>query len=186
MIERRPQKVYLRLRIVAAMLLASIAWGSTVESAHNHSTRAPKHTNASEAANPSATTSEKSDAPRVQTEEPHRSSSRSSSRSECLICQLHHNLTTTLLTEREGGMATATRHPTFNQQLAFNCLNSRPIIMAVHRPLFSKPQMPFYAPCLFSEARPPKGQRHSSVIVTTPSGNQFDRRQHDKGSEKHY
>jgi hypothetical protein len=97
------------LRILAALLLASIAWGGTVELTHHHGARAAKHISASGGTNaPALVTEDPADEPLLQSSEQESSSSRSSSRSECLICQLHHNLATTLLSEPPTVDATET------------------------------------------------------------------------------
>jgi hypothetical protein len=96
---RRSQNVKLALRFTAAVLLATIAWGSTVEVTHGH---------AAAGTNLSAQTVRNSSEPRatetspktfLKEDEPARSSSRSNTSSTCLICQLHHNLATTLLAQ---------------------------------------------------------------------------------------
>ena len=90
----------MRLLVLAALLLASIAWGSTVEFTHHHGGRAEKTISASEGSNARTTVTEaQADRYLVQNSEQEKSSSRSNSRSECLICQLHHNLATTLLSQ---------------------------------------------------------------------------------------
>jgi hypothetical protein len=105
-----PQKFFLCLRIVAGFVLASIAWGSTVELTHHHGVRAAKLFSASEAANASLA-GEQAGERVFQADEPQRSSSRSKAGSECLICQLHHNLQATLISEPPGVGATETNSP---------------------------------------------------------------------------
>jgi hypothetical protein len=97
--DRSPQKLFLRLRIVAAFVLASLAWGSTVEFTHNHGINAARRVTSAQAVNSSDAAANLENESAVQTSERQRSSSRSNSRSECLICQLHHNLSTTLISE---------------------------------------------------------------------------------------
>jgi hypothetical protein len=85
------------LRLTAAVLLATIAWGSTVEVTHGHAARgtnlsAQTVRNSSESR--ATVTSPKTF---LQEPEPARSSSRSNTSSKCLICQLHHDLSKTLL-----------------------------------------------------------------------------------------
>jgi hypothetical protein len=113
----QPQNFFLRLRIVAAFVLASIAWGSTIEFAHHHGTRAAKLVSASEAANASLA-GEQADERLFQADEPQRSPSRSKAGSECLICQLHHNLSTTLISEPPGIGATETNSPSVTRTVA--------------------------------------------------------------------
>lgn len=95
-LNHRSQKLFTRLRIVAALLLASVAWGSTVEFTHHHGARNPRATGRSELANRA---NNQSDEARWQDSNSQQSSQRSSRGSECSICQLQHNLATTLLSE---------------------------------------------------------------------------------------
>ncbi|HEX6189436.1 MAG TPA: DUF2946 family protein [Pyrinomonadaceae bacterium] len=96
---RRSQSFKLRFRITAAVLLAVIAWGSTVEVTHGHAAtetnqNAEKARNCLQTFAPDQATSTS-----IQENGPARSSSRPNASSECLICQLHHNLATTLLSQ---------------------------------------------------------------------------------------
>jgi len=85
------------MRLIAALLLAAIAWGGTVEFTHNHGVRAPA---AAETKGGLQTFAEDQSEARVfDADNSRQSSSRSKSGSECLICQLHQNLATTLLTQ---------------------------------------------------------------------------------------
>lgn len=95
----RSQSFRLRFRVTAAVLLAVIAWGSTVEVTHGHAAT-DTSLNAERVRN-CIETSPTNETPRtaVRENEPARSSSRPNSSSECLICQLHHNLATTLLSQ---------------------------------------------------------------------------------------
>ena len=87
------------LRVTAAVLLAVIGWGSTVELTHGHSA-AGTNLNAQPLVNCGQTAAtDIAASTSIQESAPARSSSRSNSSSECLICQLHHNLATTLLSE---------------------------------------------------------------------------------------
>jgi len=95
----RSQGFKFRFRVTAAVLLAVIAWGSTVEVTHGH---AATDTNPdAERVRNCTETSATGNTPcsSVQENEPARSSSRQNLSSECLICQLHHNLATTLLSQ---------------------------------------------------------------------------------------
>ena len=96
---RRNQSFKLRFRIIAAVLLAVIAWGSTVEVTHGHA--APETNQNAQRTRNCIQTSEPEQASltSVEENEPSRSSSRPNTSSECLICQLHHNLATTLLSQ---------------------------------------------------------------------------------------
>jgi hypothetical protein len=95
----RSQNFKLRFRVTAAVLLAVIAWGSTVEVTHGHAAT-NTNLNAERVRNCIETSAaDKTLCTSVQENEPARSSSRPNSSSECLICQLHHNLATTLLSQ---------------------------------------------------------------------------------------
>jgi hypothetical protein len=109
--DRSPQKLFVRLRIVAAFVLASLAWGSTVEFTHNHGVNAAKRVTPAQAVNSPAAATDLATESAAQTSEQQRSSSRSTSRAECLICQLHHNLSTTLISEPPGVDASPTNAP---------------------------------------------------------------------------
>ena len=95
----RSQSSIVRFRVTAAVLLAVIAWGSTVEVIHGHA--APDSNLGAETVRNCIELSATDKTPRtsVQENEPARSSSRQNTSSECLICQLHHNLATTLLSQ---------------------------------------------------------------------------------------
>lgn len=88
-------RLALRTRLLGAFLLAAIAWGSTFEFTHHHGVG-------------SLTSSQ-----RVTTETQTNSDEQAASRqlpplssrtntSECSICQLHHNLATTLISQPAG------------------------------------------------------------------------------------
>jgi hypothetical protein len=74
-----------RIRVLAALLLASLAWGATAEFTHNHGAR----TRAALAQTQSDSYAESSNQSNT--------SSRSKSSAECLICQLHQNLAQSVL-----------------------------------------------------------------------------------------
>jgi len=86
------------LRITAAALLAVIAWGSTVEVTHGHSAT-DTNLKAEKTLNCATLAADELATPTVHENRRERSSSRPNPSSECLICQLHHNLATTLLAE---------------------------------------------------------------------------------------
>jgi hypothetical protein len=95
----RSQSLKLRFRVTAAVLLAVIAWGSTVEVTHGHAAT-DTNLNAERVRNCiEISATDKTLCTSVQENEPARSSSRQNTSSECLICQLHHNLATTLLSQ---------------------------------------------------------------------------------------
>jgi len=89
---RKSQKVLTRLRIMAALVLASVAWGSTVEFTHHHGLRNTRAAASSESANQGGVA-------QLQDGNSPESTSRPNIGSECSLCQLHHNLSTTLLSE---------------------------------------------------------------------------------------
>jgi hypothetical protein len=76
-----------RVRLLAAMLLASIAWGATAEFTHNHGVRTQTALNQTAGTNSSSNADES-----IQSSNNSSSSSRLRSSAECLICQLHQNL----------------------------------------------------------------------------------------------
>src|ERR1051325_2383327 len=91
----RTGRVALATRVVGAFLLAAIAWGSTFEFTHHHGvgslTRSQRVTTETQTnGNQEAATGQ---LPPL--------SSRTST-SECSICQLHHNLATTLISQPAG------------------------------------------------------------------------------------
>ena len=95
----RSQSFKFRFRVTAAVLLAVIAWGSTVEVTHGHAAT-DTNLNAESVRNCiEVSATDKTPRTSVQENEPARSSSRQNTSSECLICQLHHNLATTLLSQ---------------------------------------------------------------------------------------
>jgi hypothetical protein len=81
-----------RIRVLAALLLASLAWGTTAEFTHNHGSR----TRAALVQTQATDSSFESDHYAESTNKGN-SSSRSKSSAECLICQLHQNLSNSVL-----------------------------------------------------------------------------------------
>jgi hypothetical protein len=79
----RPAK---RNRGLAVLLLACLAWGTTAEFTHHHGSQAGigQRTTATSFADTASTA--------LQSSNSGRTSSRSRSQAECLICQLHQNL----------------------------------------------------------------------------------------------
>src|SRR5438552_3719451 len=84
-----------RARVLAFVLLVSIAWGATAEFTHHHGVQSTARIGTllsqSQARNAGEQTT-----PQVESSETEASSSRSTSGAGCLICQLHQNLSTTL------------------------------------------------------------------------------------------
>lgn len=104
-----------RVRLLAAILLASIAWGATAEFTHNHGVRSQTALNQTAGADSSFNADEA-----VQSSNNSSSSSRLRSSAECLICQLHQNLSSSEINQPSlvGGV---------ESQLSF-----RPTNVAVH------------------------------------------------------
>jgi hypothetical protein len=76
-----------RVRLLAAILLASIAWGATAEFTHHHGVRTQAALNQQSGTNSSFNADES-----IQSSNNSSSSSRLRSSAECLICQLHQHL----------------------------------------------------------------------------------------------
>lgn len=118
MIRKRAQLLLLnptkRAPVIAALLLACLAWGATAELNHHHgvgSTNLSQQLIQSEASG----TTDETPAPQFESSGQQGSSSTSRTGSECLICQLHQNLAATLFSHppRVGTEeATALRAPT--------------------------------------------------------------------------
>jgi len=97
MILRSPAK---RARLLAALLLASLAWGTTVEFNHHHGNRARFDQSLLSATQ----AQDADDASSVKIESSKTNGTRSSSKTgpDCLICQLHQNLSATALGHTPG------------------------------------------------------------------------------------
>jgi len=92
-------------RVIGALLLAAIAWGSTFEFTHHHgvgSLIGPQRVTTATQTNGNAEAASRQLPPR---------SSRTGT-SECSICQLQHNLATTLISEPAGVTADANQSAT--------------------------------------------------------------------------
>lgn len=83
-----------RPRVIATLLLAAIAWGSTVEFTHHHGASSAQFANQQFAGTNDVEVKQAS----IESQQSSHSSSRSNT-SECSICQLHHNLATTLISK---------------------------------------------------------------------------------------
>ena len=93
-----------RARLLATLLLASLAWGTTVEFNHHHGTRVRFDQSLL------STTQNADDASSVKIESSKKNGTRSSSKTgACLICQLHQNLSATALCHQPG-VGTAETH----------------------------------------------------------------------------
>jgi methionine-rich copper-binding protein CopC len=84
-----------RARVLAVVLLASIAWGATAEFTHHHGAQSTVRFGALLSQAP-ASNGEQTATSRVGSGETEKSSSRSTNGADCLICQLHQNLSATL------------------------------------------------------------------------------------------
>ena len=95
MLFRSPVK---RARMLAVLLLAALAWGSTVEFTHHHGPRAkPGESLSSSAQSPTA-----DEATQISSSNTNGTSSNSKTGAECLICQLHQNLSATVIGHTPG------------------------------------------------------------------------------------
>jgi len=93
--QNRNSRLTLATRVLGAFLLAAIAWGSTFELTHHHDVGSLNRS--------------KRVATETQTNGNEQAASRQlpplsprTSTSECSICQLHHNLATTLISQPAG------------------------------------------------------------------------------------
>lgn len=116
-------KAVKRVQLLAAILLASIAWGATAEFTHTHGLRARSTLAPAPISNSSFDASES-----VETSDQSNTSSRSRASAECLICQLHQNLSNTLLGHALATASVETHSLAFNPDLT------------LHRADFSKSQ----------------------------------------------
>jgi hypothetical protein len=86
--------------VLAFLLLASLAWGSTVEFTHHHGarTRAVEST----LGFTQSSDTDQATATRIQPSNPNGTSSNSQSGADCLLCQLHQNLSATVIDHAPG------------------------------------------------------------------------------------
>jgi len=91
MLFRSPIK---RARLLAALLLASLAWDRTVEFAHHHdgAKTGESFSNAAQ-----STAAVEATATQISPGNPNGTKSKSKTGDECLICQLHQNLSATVI-----------------------------------------------------------------------------------------
>ncbi len=89
------------------LLLAALAWGSTVEFTHHHGANAKSEDSLSSLAQSAADT----EANQISSNNTSGTSSNSKSGGECLICQLHQNLSATVIGHAPGVGPTETRGP---------------------------------------------------------------------------
>jgi hypothetical protein len=92
-----------RARLLSFLLLACIGWGTTAEFMHHHGAAVESRftVSATDTSTASPTTS-----PRIETNQQQRSSSTTNSAADCLICQLHQNLASTLFNSPPRAIAT--------------------------------------------------------------------------------
>jgi hypothetical protein len=132
-------KAVKRVQLLAAILLASIAWGATAEFTQHSRITSSIHARTGANFHSSFDASES-----VETTDQSNTSSRSRASAECLICQLHQNLSNTLL-----GHALATASVENTLARIQSRPNSAPCrllkevsAVELHQPI-SKPQSPF-------------------------------------------
>jgi hypothetical protein len=85
--------------MLAVLLLASLAWASTVELTHNHGAGARPRGSLSTA---QSQVPNESTLDQVSASKTNHSSSNSKSGAECLICQLHQNLSSSVIGHTPG------------------------------------------------------------------------------------
>jgi hypothetical protein len=89
-----------RTRLLAVLLLAAFAWGTTAELSHHHGLKVRSGQAFSTTAPGSLASA--SSSPRVGSEKTSGTRSSSKTGAVCLICQLHQNLSATLFSEPPG------------------------------------------------------------------------------------
>jgi hypothetical protein len=82
-----------RARLLAMLLLAALAWGSTVEFTHHHGAKAKS----GESLSSTVPSADDNEATQIGSNSTNGPASRSRSDGECLICQLHQNLSATAI-----------------------------------------------------------------------------------------
>ena len=95
MLKLLSNKPITRMRLLAVLVLASLAWGATAEVTHRHGAQLNARLRLLQA----TTVPDQPATPQIATPRRGRQETTSSSSSgQCLICQLHQNLSTTLIT----------------------------------------------------------------------------------------
>jgi len=92
--------------MLAVLLLAALAWGSTVELTHHHGAKGrlgESLFDTAQSPNAEATSTQ------IQSSDANGTSSNSKTGAECLICQLHQNLSATVIGHAPGVGPTETR-----------------------------------------------------------------------------
>jgi hypothetical protein len=93
--------------MLAALLLAAIAWGSTVELTHHHGSKTKSGESLSSASQSAAEVEAAST--QISSSNTDGTSSKSKTGAECLICQLHQNLSATEIGHTPGAGPTEAR-----------------------------------------------------------------------------
>jgi hypothetical protein len=94
-----------RFRLLAVLLLASIAWGSTAELTHHHSAGARLDASRSTAQSP---VPDEASVIQISSSKTNGSTSNTKGGAECLICQLHQNLSASAIGHTPGDGPTET------------------------------------------------------------------------------
>src|ERR1700681_3768399 len=89
-----------RTRMLALLLLAAIAWGSTVEFTHHHGAKTKADESLSSTTQ--STIADEALATQFSSSNTNGTSSKSKRGAECLICQLHQNLSATEISQTLG------------------------------------------------------------------------------------
>ncbi len=100
MIRKRAQLLLLkpvrRARVIAALLLACLAWGATAELNHHHGVRSNSRISQQLDRSETSAAADETTAAQFQSSEQQGPSSKSKTGTDCTICQLHQNLAATL------------------------------------------------------------------------------------------
>jgi hypothetical protein len=89
-----------RARLLAVMLLAAIAWGSTAELTHHHGAKARLGGSISTTAQ--SPIPDEATATQISSSQTNGTSSKTKSGADCLICQLQQNLSATEIVHQPG------------------------------------------------------------------------------------
>jgi hypothetical protein len=95
-----------RARLLAALLLASLAWGTTAEFNHHHGGKA--RFDQSLLSTTQAQNADDASSARIESSKTNGTTTSSKTGAECLICQLHQNLSATALGHTPGVGTTET------------------------------------------------------------------------------
>jgi hypothetical protein len=103
MLFRSPVK---RVRLLAVLLLASLAWGSTAELTHHHSA---KTKSAGSLSSVQSNFPDEATSNQISDNQTNGTKSNTKGGAECLICQLHQNLSASAISHTPGDGPTETR-----------------------------------------------------------------------------